>query len=121
MVRDAWPHSGHIGQSPDPLQCNYISQLRAALASSSSDAVNINCATDHFILWGSLLIGQQQQFYNFFWTCYTFHYVILCSNPLQCSGHATPHPSPLAHHRSLSLLLYPQSVITLENKPYLFL
>ena len=95
MVRDAWPHSGHIGQSPDPLQCNYISQLRAALASSSSDAVNINCATDHFILWGSLLIGQQQQFYNFFWTCYTFHYVILCSNPLQCSGHATPHPSSL--------------------------
>ena len=61
MVRDAWPYSGHIGQSPDPLQCNYISQLRAALASSSGDASKYKLCHGSLHLMGSLLIGQQQQ------------------------------------------------------------
>ena len=115
MVRDAWPYSGHIGQSPDPLQCNYISQLRAALASSSSDASKYKLCHGSLHLMGESFNWTTAATYNFFWTYYTIHCIILCSNPLQCSGHATPHPHPLAHHRSLSLLLFPQSVITLEN------
>ena len=95
MVRDAWPYSGHIGQSPDPLQCNYISQLRAALASSSGDASKYKLCHGSLHLMGESFNWTTASTYNFFWTCYLLHYLLLYNSLLQSTAvQWSCHPSP---------------------------